>query len=78
MAKVCDITGKKAQVGNIRSHSNIASKRKFSVNLQKKRVLNPATGKHMTIRVSTQGLKLLNKWDREGKQYDLREVIAGK
>ncbi|PLX25707.1 50S ribosomal protein L28 [Candidatus Parcubacteria bacterium] len=38
MAKVCEICQKKALVGNIRSHSNIASKRKMKVNLQTKRI----------------------------------------
>ena len=35
MAKVCQLTGKKAQSGNKRSHALNATKRKWNVNLQK-------------------------------------------
>ena len=38
MAKFCEICQKKALVGNQRSHSNVASKRKMKVNLQTKRI----------------------------------------
>ncbi|MFA6511976.1 MAG: 50S ribosomal protein L28 [Patescibacteria group bacterium] len=76
MAQICEITGKQAQTGNSRSHSNIASKRRFKVNLHKKKVLNPATSRFMTVKISTSGMKLLNKWDREGKQYDLRDFVT--
>ncbi|RJQ35203.1 50S ribosomal protein L28 [Candidatus Parcubacteria bacterium] len=40
MAKVCEICQKRAMIGNIRSHSNIASKRKMKVNLQSKKIGN--------------------------------------
>jgi len=35
MAKVCQICGRGALTGNTRSHSNISTKRKQNVNLQK-------------------------------------------
>lgn len=35
MAKVCQICGRGALTGNIRSHSNISTKRKQHINLQK-------------------------------------------
>lgn len=76
MAQICDITGKQAQTGHSRSHSNIATKRRFKVNLHTKRILNPATNRRVKVRISTSGLKLLNKWDREGKQYDLRDYLT--
>ncbi len=34
----CEKCGKKNQTGNSRSHSNVASKRKFKINLQNKKV----------------------------------------
>ncbi|MDR0864087.1 MAG: 50S ribosomal protein L28, partial [Candidatus Symbiothrix sp.] len=37
MSKICQITGKKAMVGNNVSHSNHRTKRKFDVNLFTKR-----------------------------------------
>ena len=35
MSKTCQVCGRKALVGNRRSHSNIATKRKQHLNLQK-------------------------------------------
>lgn len=76
MPKVCQITAKKAKVGNSRSHSNIASKRTFGVNLQTKRLVNPATGKTMKLTLSTAAIRTLKKWQKEGKRYDLRTLVA--
>ena len=39
MAKVCAICGKKPGFGNNRSHSMVATKRRFDPNLQKVRIL---------------------------------------
>ena len=39
MSKVCAICGKKPGFGNHRSHSMVATKRRFDVNLQKIRIL---------------------------------------
>jgi large subunit ribosomal protein L28 len=36
MSRKCDFCGRKAASGQSRSHSNIATKRKFRINLQKK------------------------------------------
>jgi large subunit ribosomal protein L28 len=37
MSKICQITGKRAMVGNNVSHSNRRTKRKFNVNLFRKK-----------------------------------------
>ena len=78
MPNTCEITGKKAGAGNKRSHSKIATKRKFKVNLQKKKLINPATGEKMTLTLSTKAIKTLKKWDKEGKKYDLEVLVAKK
>jgi large subunit ribosomal protein L28 len=39
MSKVCSICGKKPSFGNSRSHSMVATKRRFNPNLQRVRVL---------------------------------------
>jgi len=78
MPNKCEITGKKTGAGNRRSHSKIVTKRKFCVNLQKKRLINPVTGKKMILILSTKALKTLKKWDKEGKKYDLRALVAKK
>ncbi|MGI9528044.1 MAG: 50S ribosomal protein L28 [Weeksellaceae bacterium] len=61
MSRVCQITGKKAQVGNNVSHANNKSKRKFEVNLLKKRFFMPTEDKWISLKVSAHGLKTINK-----------------
>lgn len=61
MARVCDITGKKVQVGNNVSHANNKTKRKFYPNLQKKRFFIPEEDKWITLKVSTSALRTINK-----------------
>ncbi|HAV10990.1 MAG TPA: 50S ribosomal protein L28 [Candidatus Moranbacteria bacterium] len=38
MSRVCDVCKRGTTTGNSRSHSNIASRRKFQINLQSKKV----------------------------------------
>ena len=61
MARVCEITGKKTSVGNRRSHSMRATKRKFYPNLFYKNITDPVTGLVYRVRVSAKGLKTLRK-----------------
>ncbi len=61
MARVCQITWKKTRVGNKRSHSMRATKRKFYPNLFYKNIKDPETGLVYRIRVSAKGLKTLRK-----------------
>ena len=44
MARTCDLTGKRRQVNNKVSHSNIKTKTLKQVNLHTKRVFDPETG----------------------------------
>jgi large subunit ribosomal protein L28 len=75
MAKHCVITKKTSAVGNNVSHSQRKTKRRLYPNLQKRRLFNPASGKSVTVVISTQGLRTLAKWDREGKTYDLNQYL---
>lgn len=67
MAKTCDITGKTSQVGGGYSNRtratqfNPTGKRRRNPNLQKKTLFVPELDKKVTITVSTQGLKTINK-----------------
>ena len=61
MSKVCDLTGKKPQVGNNVSHSNNKTKRRFNPNLQKKRFYIPEEDKWITLKVSTSAIRTINK-----------------
>ncbi|WP_347157403.1 50S ribosomal protein L28 [Pontibacter chitinilyticus] len=61
MARVCDLTGKRPQVGNNVSHANNRTKRKFYPNLQKKRFYIPEEDAWVTLKVSTSALRTINK-----------------
>jgi large subunit ribosomal protein L28 len=74
MAQICEITGKSPLVGHNVSHSYVKTKRRQMPNLHMKRMLNPATGRMVTLRVSTRGLRTLAKWLREGKKVDVTKL----
>ena len=61
MSKICELTGKKAMVGNNVSFSLNITKRKFNANLVKKRFYIPEEDKWVTLKVSTSALKTINK-----------------
>ncbi|MDT0555104.1 50S ribosomal protein L28 [Patiriisocius hiemis] len=61
MSRVCELTGKRAMVGNNVSHAMNKTKRKFDVNLMKKRFYIPEEDKWITLKVSTSALKNINK-----------------
>jgi len=61
MARVCQITGKKAESGNNVSHANNRTKRKFYPNLQKKRFYIPEEDRWITLKVSTTAIRTINK-----------------
>ena len=67
MAKICAITGKGSKMAGKYSNRVRATKfnpsgmRRKQVNLQKKRIFVPELNKSVTVTISTQGLRTLNK-----------------
>ena len=61
MSKTCEITGKKVMFGNNVSKSLNRTKRRFDVNLIKKRFFIPEENKWITLKVSASVLKTINK-----------------
>lgn len=61
MARVCELTGKKAMVGNNVSHAMNKTKRRFNVNLSKKRFYIPEEDRWVTLKVSAAAVKNINK-----------------
>lgn len=61
MARVCQVTGKKPITGNKVSHSNIKTKRRFLPNLQTKRYFLAEEDKWVTIKVSSEAIRTINK-----------------
>ncbi len=61
MARVCQVTGKRPIGGNKVSHSNIKTKRRFLPNLQKKRFYLAEEDKWITLKLSTEAIRTINK-----------------
>lgn len=61
MARKCDISGKRTQTGNTISHSHRKTKRKYKVNLFKKKVYIEDENRYVTLKISARMLKSLNK-----------------
>ncbi|PVZ08766.1 MULTISPECIES: 50S ribosomal protein L28 [Bacteroidales] len=61
MSKICQITGKKAMVGNNVSHSKRRTKRTFDVNLFRKKFYWVEQDCWVVLRISAAGLRLINK-----------------
>jgi large subunit ribosomal protein L28 len=61
MARVCLLTGKVPVTGHRVSHSNIKTKRRFLPNLQTKRFYLAEEDKWVTLKLSTEGIRTVNK-----------------
>ncbi|MDY3978689.1 MAG: 50S ribosomal protein L28 [Tidjanibacter sp.] len=61
MSKICEITGKTAQSGNNVSHSNRRTKRRFDLNLKTKRFWSEEENRWITLKVTANGIKTINK-----------------
>jgi large subunit ribosomal protein L28 len=61
MARICQLTGKVPMGGNKVSHSNIKTKRRFLPNLQTKRFFLAEEDKWVTLKVSTEAIRTINK-----------------
>jgi large subunit ribosomal protein L28 len=61
MARVCQVTGKRPISGNSVSHSNIKTKRRFLPNLKTKKFFLAEEDKWITLKLSTEGIRTINK-----------------
>ncbi len=61
MSKICQITGKKAMVGNNVSHSKRRTKRRFDVNLFNKKFYWVEQDMWISLKISAAGLRTINK-----------------
>jgi len=62
MSKICQITGKTAMSGNNVAHSKLRTKRKFDVNLFKKKFYWVEQDCWIVLNVSAAGLRNINKY----------------
>jgi len=72
MSRVCQVTGKKAMVGNRVSHANNKTKRRFEVNLQTKRYWLESEKRWITLRLSTEAMKTINRRGLTSVVHEMR------
>lgn len=72
MARVCQVTGKKPVTGHKVSFSNKKAKRRFLPNLQTKRFFLAEEDKWITLKVSADAIRTINKRGLTAVVKDLR------
>jgi large subunit ribosomal protein L28 len=58
---MCDVTGKKPMFGNNVSHAKNRTRRRFNINLQKKKFWLADERRFISLNVSTHGLRIIDK-----------------
>ena len=61
MSKICQISGKRVMFGNNVSKAINKTRRRFDINLVKKKFFIPEQNKWVTLKVTTSVLKTINK-----------------
>ncbi len=73
MSRVCQVTGKRAMVGNKVSHSHHKTKRRFEINLRNKRYWLEDENRWIRLRVTARGMKII---DKRGLAAVIRDMRA--
>ena len=73
MSRVCQVTGKRPVAGNNVSHAKNRSRRRFLPNLQSHRFWVEAENRFVKLRVSTKGMRII---DKKGIDTVLTELRA--
>ena len=72
MSRVCQITGKRPMTGNTVSHANNRRRRRFLPNLHVQRFWLESERRFVSLRVSTRGLRTIEKNGIDSVIADLR------
>jgi large subunit ribosomal protein L28 len=72
MSRVCQITGKRPITGNNVSHANNKTKRRFLPNIQKHRYWVENENRFVTLKLSTKGMRIVDKFGIEKVISQLR------
>lgn len=73
MSKQCQVTGKKRIVGNNVSHANNKTKRVFNPNLHDRRFWVESEKRWVSLRVSSHGLRIIDKKGIDAVLVDIRK-----
>jgi large subunit ribosomal protein L28 len=72
MSRVCQVTGKRPVSGNNVSHSHIKTKRRFLPNLHTRRFWVESENRWVRLRVSSKGLRIIDKKGIDNVLADMR------
>lgn len=72
MSRVCQVTGKRPMAGNNVSHANNKTRRRFLPNLHSRRFWVASEKRWIKLRVSTKGLRMIDKLGIEQVLADVR------
>ncbi|ULQ47688.1 50S ribosomal protein L28 [Flagellatimonas centrodinii] len=73
MSKVCQVTGKRPTTGNTVSHANNRRRRRFEPNLHKHRFWLESEKRFISLRVSANGMRTI---DKKGVEVVIAELRA--
>jgi len=73
MSRICQVTGKKPIVGNTVSHANNKRRRRFLPNLHTHRFWLDSEKRFVTLRVSSNGMRII---DKKGIEAIVAEIRA--
>jgi len=73
MARVCQVTGKRPMAGNNVSHAKNRTRRRFLPNLHSHRFWVESEGRFVKLRVSSAGMRLIDKKGIDTILTDMRK-----
>ncbi|MFN7098601.1 MAG: 50S ribosomal protein L28 [Gammaproteobacteria bacterium] len=73
MSRVCQVTGRGPMSGNNVSHANNRTRRRFEINLHRRRFWVAAEKRFISLRVSCRGLRIIDKLGIERVLADIRQ-----
>ena len=73
MSRVCQVTGKRPITGNNVSHANNKTKRRFLSNLHEQRFWVDSERRFVRLRVSTKGIRIIDKLGIDAVLADMRK-----
>lgn len=72
MSRVCQVTGKRPMTGNNVSHANNKTRRRFLPNLHTQRFWVASENRWVRLRVSSKGLRIIDKLGIDAVLTDIR------
>ena len=73
MSRVCQVTGKRPVTGNNVSHANNKTKRRFLPNIRKKKYWVEEEQRFVTLKVSSNGMRIIDKNGIKAVLDEMRE-----